>query len=265
MVYVGHIPHGFYEEQLRGFFGQFGDITRWRLSRNKKSGRSKHYAFLEFAEASVASIAAEAMDNYLMFDQLLQVRVMDDDKVHPDLFVGANRAFRKVPWKKLDNAKRNRKRTAEEAEQQAKRLLSKEAKRRKKLAAAGIDYDFGGYAEAMGKGKGKAAKGGARAGSAADDNKLAKEAERAAAEVVEDEDEDEAEEAPPPKKKAKTPAAKAAKTPAAKAAKTPAAKAAKTPAAKAAKTPAASLAAPTPARRASRRQLGRSPEVKDAM
>jgi nucleolar protein 15 len=36
VLYIGHIPHGFYEEQMKGFFGQFGIVTRVRLSRSKK-------------------------------------------------------------------------------------------------------------------------------------------------------------------------------------------------------------------------------------
>jgi nucleolar protein 15 len=36
VVYLGRIPHGFYEEQMRAYFSQFGDISRLRLSRNKK-------------------------------------------------------------------------------------------------------------------------------------------------------------------------------------------------------------------------------------
>jgi len=36
VVYLSRIPHGFYEDQLRAYFSQFGDITRLRLSRNKK-------------------------------------------------------------------------------------------------------------------------------------------------------------------------------------------------------------------------------------
>lgn len=32
-----------------GFFGQFGTVTKVRVSRNKKTGKAKHYAFLEFA------------------------------------------------------------------------------------------------------------------------------------------------------------------------------------------------------------------------
>ena len=37
VVYLGHIPHGFYEEQMRGFFSQFGTVCRLRLARNKKA------------------------------------------------------------------------------------------------------------------------------------------------------------------------------------------------------------------------------------
>ena len=36
VVYVGHIPHGFFEEQMREYFSQFGTVTRLKLSRSKK-------------------------------------------------------------------------------------------------------------------------------------------------------------------------------------------------------------------------------------
>jgi nucleolar protein 15 len=36
VLYLGHIPHGFYEDQMRGFFSQFGTVSRLRLARNKK-------------------------------------------------------------------------------------------------------------------------------------------------------------------------------------------------------------------------------------
>ena len=41
VIYLGHIPHGFYEEQMKSFFSQFGDVTRLKLARCKKTGRSK--------------------------------------------------------------------------------------------------------------------------------------------------------------------------------------------------------------------------------
>lgn len=57
------------------YFSQFGRVTKVRLSRSKKTGRSKHYAFIEFYSAEVARIAAEAMDGYMFFGQKLQVCV----------------------------------------------------------------------------------------------------------------------------------------------------------------------------------------------
>lgn len=35
VVYLGHIPHGFYEEQMTDYFKQFGEITRVRVARSK--------------------------------------------------------------------------------------------------------------------------------------------------------------------------------------------------------------------------------------
>lgn len=67
-----------------------------RVSRSKKTGRAKHYAFLEFAVPEVARIAAEAMDGYFMFAQKLSVRCLKRDEVHPELFKGANRKFKQV-------------------------------------------------------------------------------------------------------------------------------------------------------------------------
>ena len=36
VVYIGHIPHGFYERQMKNYFAQFGQVKRLRISRSKK-------------------------------------------------------------------------------------------------------------------------------------------------------------------------------------------------------------------------------------
>lgn len=36
VLYLGRIPHGFYEEEMKEYFTQFGEVTRLRLARNKK-------------------------------------------------------------------------------------------------------------------------------------------------------------------------------------------------------------------------------------
>jgi nucleolar protein 15 len=62
-------------DHCTGFFSQFGKLTRVRLSRSKKSGKAKHYAFLEFQYPEVAQVAAEAMNGYFLFSQKLDVKV----------------------------------------------------------------------------------------------------------------------------------------------------------------------------------------------
>ncbi|BGP38525.1 nucleolar protein [Rhodotorula kratochvilovae] len=146
VVYLGRIPKGFYEEEMRSYFSQFGEVTRLRLSRNKKTGASKHYAFIEFKYASVAEIVHETMDNYLLAGHILVCKVVPDDQVHPKLWVGANRKFRPVPKARQDAARRSKPKTEKQQEAIKARLLSREDKKRKQLAELGIEYDFAGYA-----------------------------------------------------------------------------------------------------------------------
>jgi len=36
VIRLSHIPHGFYEQEMNGYFKQFGTVQRVRLLRNKK-------------------------------------------------------------------------------------------------------------------------------------------------------------------------------------------------------------------------------------
>ncbi|GAA5861235.1 hypothetical protein JCM8547_008528 [Rhodosporidiobolus lusitaniae] len=145
-VYLGRIPKGFYEEEMRSYFSQFGEVTRLRLSRNKQTGASKHYAFLEFKYASVAQIVQETMDNYLLAGHILVCKVVPDDQIHPKLWVGANRKFRVVPKARKEFKRREKPKTDAQKATASKRLLSGEEKKRQQLAELGIEYDFSGFA-----------------------------------------------------------------------------------------------------------------------
>ncbi|TMW42998.1 hypothetical protein DOY81_011920 [Sarcophaga bullata] len=72
VVFIKHLPHGFFEEQLKKYFSQFGNVTRVRLARSTRTGNSKGYAFVEFEYPEVAQVAAETMDNYLMFKKVVK-------------------------------------------------------------------------------------------------------------------------------------------------------------------------------------------------
>ncbi|KAM9342112.1 MKI67 FHA domain-interacting nucleolar phosphoprotein-like [Pholidichthys leucotaenia] len=144
VIYVSHLPRGLSEPQLKSYFGQFGKILRLRLSRSKKTGNSRGFAFLEFECDEVAKIVAETMNNYLMGERLIKCVVIPSEKVHEKLFVGSQRMFKKPSYPAV--SRYNKERTPQEVATMTSRLLRKESKLRKRLAAHGIDYDFPGFA-----------------------------------------------------------------------------------------------------------------------
>lgn len=147
VIYLSHIPFGFYEEQMKGFFGQFGTVTRLRLSRAKRSGRSRGYAFIEFDDPEVASIVAETMNDYLMYGRRLKCEVVPKEKVHPNTFLGSSRVRKDQTAKThlVHRLAHNRSKTQQEMDKSVRKLLEREEKRRKKLENAGIQYEFDGF------------------------------------------------------------------------------------------------------------------------
>ena len=85
---------------MKKYFAQFGRVLNLRLSRNKKTGASKHYAFVEFASAEVADIVARTMNNYLMFGHILKCSLIPKEQVHENLFKGAGTRFKVDPRNK---------------------------------------------------------------------------------------------------------------------------------------------------------------------
>lgn len=140
VIYVGRIPHGFYEQEMKQYFSQFGNITNLRLSRNRKTGKSKHFAFVEFESAEVAEIVSKTMDNYLLFGHILKCKLVAPEQVHKDLWIGANKRFKSVPWNKIQGRKLSQAMTAAGWESR----MEKEEKRRadKKAAMKLMGYDF---------------------------------------------------------------------------------------------------------------------------
>uniref|UniRef100_UPI00398F3E58 MKI67 FHA domain-interacting nucleolar phosphoprotein n=1 Tax=Pristiophorus japonicus TaxID=55135 RepID=UPI00398F3E58 len=147
VIYLGHIPTGFFEPQIKKYFSQFGTVLRVRLARSKKTGRSKGYAFVEFECEEVAKIVAETMNNYLFGERLLKCQVFPPEKVHAQLFKGSATTFKKPTHPAV--ARYNKKRNLKQQSIMSKRLLEKEGRLRKRLAEKGIDYDFPGFAAVL--------------------------------------------------------------------------------------------------------------------
>jgi nucleolar protein 15 len=146
VIYLGRIPHGFYEKEMMGFFKQFGHVRRLRLSRNRRTGNSKHYAFIQFEESEVARIVANTMNDYRLFDHVLSCQIVPPQAIHERMFVGANKVYKPQPLRAIARNQHNAHKSYEQQVKVNKRLVAKENQKRKVLQALGIDYDFPGYA-----------------------------------------------------------------------------------------------------------------------
>lgn len=135
------LPHGFYEHELRGYFSQFGTISKLRLSRNKHTGASKHFAFIEFTEESTAEIVSKTMDKYLLFGHILTCKVVPKSQVHDSLWKGSNKRFKKIPWNKMAGAELKKPRTESGWNTKIEREDLRRITRSKKLKAIGYDFD----------------------------------------------------------------------------------------------------------------------------
>lgn len=142
VVFISRLPKGFYEPQLRKFFSQFGRVIAVTLGRNPKTGKTRHFGFVEFARQDVAEIAAASMDRYLLAGHRLECTLADEGTVI------RNTNFKKVPA--LGDHSRQEKYSAKAeaalAEKTEEKIVEgfqkKQEKIRKVLEEAGVKYDF---------------------------------------------------------------------------------------------------------------------------
>ncbi|EMR09888.1 hypothetical protein PNEG_01650 [Pneumocystis murina B123] len=142
VIYLGRIPHGFYELEMKNYFEQFGAVTRIKLSRNRKTGKSKHYAFIEFESSDVARIVAKTMNNYLLFGHILKCSVVSKEKLHKSIFIGANRRFKPIPWSRITIKRLEEAKTKEQWIRLQKRNNKRLKKKMKLLKKLGINYQY---------------------------------------------------------------------------------------------------------------------------
>merc|ERR1712098_800538 len=108
VVYISHIPHGFYEKQMREFFSQFGSVTN------------------------------------LMFDKILKCSVVPAEKCSPAMFRNKIKPNRPPGKEKRIKAKKLLNSVQDEASASKRqgRQIEKMNSTLKKLKEAGIDYNF---------------------------------------------------------------------------------------------------------------------------
>lgn len=148
IIYIKHLPHGFFENQLRTFFSQFGDVTRVHVARSKKTLRSRGYAYVEFKYREVAQIASETMNNYLMFGKLLKTGLLPAGtkriprKYEKAFDANGNETTTYNLWLKKQVLKGNSRVTKTKVVNRNLRAISKFKKLKEKYAKMGIDYNL---------------------------------------------------------------------------------------------------------------------------
>ncbi|XP_065072775.1 MKI67 FHA domain-interacting nucleolar phosphoprotein [Ochlerotatus camptorhynchus] len=147
IIYVKHLPHGFFESQLRTFFCQFGDVIRVHVARSKKTLRSRGYAYVEFRYREVAQIASETMNNYLMFGKLLKTGLLPAGakriprKYEKAYDANGNETTTYKLWLKKEVAKSNARVTRTKVVNRNLRALGKLKKLKTKYAELGVEYN----------------------------------------------------------------------------------------------------------------------------
>lgn len=141
IVYVGNMPRGFEESEMKRYFRQFGDVLRVRRSRIKRTGKPRPYGFVEFADRNVAQVACETMNNYLIYGQMLKVHIMVQPL--PSVFAPKlSTRFREFDnWSK-EYKELHKKRPLAEWEQLQEKYEQDKKEVFAKLAAAGFNYSL---------------------------------------------------------------------------------------------------------------------------
>lgn len=61
-IYIGNLPYGVTEDELRNMFSQYGEVTSANIITDKYSGESKGFGFVEMPKQSEAEEAIKALN-----------------------------------------------------------------------------------------------------------------------------------------------------------------------------------------------------------
>jgi len=72
-IYVGNLPYEVTEEELRQEFGTFGEVASISIIKDKYTGRSRGFGFVEMAIVPEGRAAIAGLNGKAMKDQTLTV------------------------------------------------------------------------------------------------------------------------------------------------------------------------------------------------
>ena len=77
-IYVGNLPYSLNEEEIKGMFSEFGEVSTVTLIMDRESGRPKGFGFVEMADEAQGSAAVSALNGKEVGGRAIRV-----DKAEP--------------------------------------------------------------------------------------------------------------------------------------------------------------------------------------
>lgn len=74
-LYVGNLPYSATEEELSALFGQAGTVTSVAVIKDRETGRSKGFAFVEMSTAEEAQEAIRKLTGHMLGGRDLRVSI----------------------------------------------------------------------------------------------------------------------------------------------------------------------------------------------
>eukprot|EP00529_Nitzschia_sp_RCC80_P027043 CAMPEP_0113457786 /NCGR_PEP_ID=MMETSP0014_2-20120614/9588_1 /TAXON_ID=2857 /ORGANISM="Nitzschia sp." /LENGTH=288 /DNA_ID=CAMNT_0000349293 /DNA_START=26 /DNA_END=892 /DNA_ORIENTATION=- /assembly_acc=CAM_ASM_000159 len=147
VLYIGHLPKEMEERDLRQFLSQFGNVLNCRVARKISSGQPKGYAFVRFEDVEVLKIAQDTLHGYFLGVGNTQRLVCQIRPAYRGMFFSNEEAIRTYKEQRQTERKDREIKLSnpDNLKLMTTSLIKQEAKKRAKLAALGIEYDFPGY------------------------------------------------------------------------------------------------------------------------
>lgn len=89
VIFIGNIPFEVTEEQLIDIFKEVGPVLSLKLIFDKDTGRSRGYAFCEYADSETAASAIRNLNNYEIGGRHLKIGKSDSDML-PSMVGGSH-------------------------------------------------------------------------------------------------------------------------------------------------------------------------------
>jgi RNA recognition motif-containing protein len=61
-IYAGNLPYSTNDDSLKNLFESFGEVTSSKVIKDKQTGRSKGFGFIEMADSNAANDAIKGLD-----------------------------------------------------------------------------------------------------------------------------------------------------------------------------------------------------------